>query len=233
MKEKVLLLAFLASCVFAAGWAWHLIGIHYDVVEQLDTGGCGPEGGCFEVLQSSDAEILGVPVSVPAVPMFGLLAVLAMLAWAGRLERSRLSGLATLCGLTGLVFGGWLLFLMLFYIGSFCRFCALMDVANLLVLGLGVALHPDGPKAAFTGLPGVFRRMKGPGPELALVPVILAGTLAVHAGTVREVQEPPPIVQTTPTPATTTPARTPRPTTTPTTAHGSSFTRWLHTACRL
>jgi len=224
MKEKVLLLAFVASCLFATAWAWHLIGVHYDVVAELETGGCGPEGGCFEVLQSSDAEILGVPVSVPAVPMFGMLAVLALLALGGRLERDRLSELATLCGLAGLVFGGYLLFVMLYYIGSFCRFCALMDVANLLVLGFGIALHPAGPLAAFKGLPGVFKRMVGPGPELALIPVILAGTLAVHAGTVGDEPEAPAVVETSPTP-TTTPAvsRTPRPSATPrTTARPAS-----------
>ena len=221
MKDKILLLIFAAACLFATAWAWYLIGVHYDVVAQLDSGGCGPEGGCFEVLQSADAEVLGIPVSVPAVPMFGLLAVLAGLAWFGRVDRARLSALATLCGLVGLVFGGWLLFLMLFYIGSFCRFCALMDVANLLVLGLGIALHPDGPKAALLAVPGVFRRMKGPGPEPALIPVILAGTLAVHFGTMRaHPGDDAPTVEVTPAPTpspSATPDRPPRPSATPAT----------------
>jgi protein-disulfide isomerase/peroxiredoxin len=95
------------------------------------------------------------------------------------------------------------------------------------VLGLGIGLHPDGPKAAFTSLPDVFRRMKGPGPELALIPVILAGTLAVHAGTYhRQPDEGTPTVEATPAPTAApvaTPTRTPSPSATPrTTARPAS-----------
>lgn len=182
-KDRILLSAFMLACLLAAGWALYLVGMHYDVVARLDTGACGPEGGCFEVLQSEDAEILGIPVSVPAVPMYLFLAVLAAMSLAGRLPTERISALAMFCGLSGLAFGGWLLFVMLFWIGSFCRFCALMDVANLVVMGLAVALHPGGARAAFAGIGGVLLRLRRPGAELALLPVVAIGTLLVHAAT--------------------------------------------------
>jgi protein-disulfide isomerase/peroxiredoxin/uncharacterized membrane protein len=209
MKDKVLVIAFVAACVFAAGWAHYLVGVHYDTLFELEGGDCGPEGGCYEVLQSTDAEIFGIPVSVPAVPMYLFLAVLGLMALKGRATREQLASLGTLCGVAGLAFGGWLLFVMLFYIDSFCKFCFLMDVANAVVLALALLLHPDGVKAALKGALGVFPRMRGKGPELALIPVIAVGTLIVHAATVRE----PPegiqfhVVDATPTP-TPTPERT-------------------------
>ena len=70
MKDKLLLLSFVSACLFASGWAFYLIGVHYDAVAGIEGGACGPEGGCQAVLQSGDAEIFGVPVSVPAVPLF-------------------------------------------------------------------------------------------------------------------------------------------------------------------
>ena len=101
MKDKFLLLSFVAACLFASGWAFYLIGVHYDAVAGIEGGACGPEGGCQAVLQSGDAEIFGVPVSVPAVPLFAALAVLGLLLLQGKLDRERVASLATACGLAG------------------------------------------------------------------------------------------------------------------------------------
>ena len=219
MKDKTLLIAFVAASLFAAGWAFYLIGVHYDAIYEVEGAACGPEGGCLKVLQSDDAEIFGVPVSVPAVPMFLLLAVLGIGVLLERFDRSRLAELGTLCGLGGLAFGGWLFFKMQFFLDSLCKFCLTMDASNLAVLGLALFLHPSGPKAALKGIGGVFARMKLPGPEMALIPVVLLGTAAVQVATVRHappeqdvvVQIETPAPTPAATPSTSTEAPTPRP----------------------
>ena len=220
MKDKALLAAFVAASLFAAWWAFYLIGVHYDAVYEIEGGACGPEGGCRAVLQSDDAELPGgIPVSVPAVPMYLLLAVVGIAALREKFDRARLAELATLCGLVGLAFGGWLLFKMVWYLDSICRFCLVMDGSNLAVLALALFLHPDGPGGAFKGLGGAIGRMTGGGPELALAPVVLVGTFVVHGMTERdppaepvvEVETPAPAPETTPAP-TLKDTPTPRPT---------------------
>lgn len=168
--------------VAAAGWAAHLITVHNAAVGATLSPGllCGEDGGCGEVLASEWSTILGVPVSAPAVPMYGLLAVLAVLAILGRFDARRLSGLATLCGLGGLAFGGWLLYHMLVSVGELCRYCLIMDGLNVAVLAAGVAIHPDGPVAALRAVPAALTRLARPAPEAALLPVILLGTVVLH-----------------------------------------------------
>ena len=218
MKDKVLLIAFLAASLWAGWWAFYLIGVHWDAVYEVEGAACGPEGGCSAVLQSSDAEIFGIPVSVPAVPMLLFLAVLGGLVLADRFDRARLATLGTLCAGVGLLYGGWLLFKMVYYIDSICQFCLVMDGSNLAVLVLALFLHPDGPKGALKSIAGLPAHLKGMTPELLLAPVVLVGMFAVQAATVREAPpEESVVVETTPAP-TVTPASsaTPaRPTATP------------------
>lgn len=210
MKDKVLAIAFVAATLLAGWWAFNLIGVHWDAVYEVAGAACGPEGGCSAVLQSSDAEIFGIPVSVPAVPMFLFLAVLGGLVLAGKFDRARLAALATLCGGAGALYGGWLLFKMIYYIDSICRFCLVMDGSNLLVLALGLFLHPEGPKGTLRALRELPAHLKGMTPELLLAPVVLLGTVGVQFATVREApEEERVIVEETPTP-TAAPSATPQ-----------------------
>ena len=127
-------IAFAITSAAASAWAVYLVKLHQDaVLRQLDpTALCGVDGGCGDVLASSWSTIAGVPVSVPATPMYGVLAFLGVLTALGRFSAERLAGLAGLIGLSGLAFGGWLLFHMLSDVGAVCNYCLVMDG-----LGLG------------------------------------------------------------------------------------------------
>lgn len=173
---------FAALSVASAGWAAYLITVHNSAVGATLSPGllCGEGGGCGEVLASEWSTIAGIPVSAPAVPMYGLLSVLALMALAGRFDARRLSGLAALCGLSGLAFGGWLLYHMLISIGEICRYCLIMDGLNLAVFAAGLSLHPDGPVAALRGIPATLGRLVRPAPEAVLLPVVLLGTVGLH-----------------------------------------------------
>ena len=219
MKDKLVPILFVAAAAFGAYWAFDLIGVHYDAVAGLDSGKC-QDGGCGAVMQSEWSELFGIPVSVPAVPMYLCLALLGVLAMTGKVDRGRLSNLATAAGLGGLVFGGWLLFHMLYHVDSVCRFCLVMDGANGAVLILGVLLHPDGPAAPFKALMSVPARLARPGPELALALSVVIGTPIVSAATHREPAPEEQFVVEAPTPtpsvASATPKTTPSPRATPT-----------------
>ena len=218
MKDKLVPILFVLAAVFGAYWAFDLIGVHYDTVAGLDSGKC-QDGGCGAVLQSEWSELFGVPVSVPAVPLYALLALLGGLAMAGKVDRARLSTLATAAGLGGLAFGGWLLFHMLYHVDSVCRFCLIMDGTNVAVLVLAVLLHPQGPAAPFKDLATLPARFLKPGPELALALVVLLGTPAINAATHRAPVVESPIVvelpEATPVVASSTAQATPQPASTP------------------
>ena len=203
-KGPVLPLLFTLAAGFACIWAWYLIGVHYEVQAKHETGGlieatttegggetaegsfftCGEGEGCDAVLNSPDSEFFGaVPVSVPAVPLFGILALLGLMTLLGRFERDRLSGIAGLFGLGGLAFGGYLLVKMLLYY-ELCRFCLIMDGSNLLVLVLGLALHSEGLTGGLRAAKGTLGRFAQPGMELGIAVGVLALSVAVHTTTV-------------------------------------------------
>jgi len=187
---------FTVVALFGACWAWFLIGVHHDAVAQAASVGepaaaggatsffvCGEGEACSQVLADEASEIFGIiPVSVPAIPMFGLLGLLGLLVLMGRFSRERLATLATFCGLAGLAFGAYLLSIMLLHYGP-CRFCLVMDASTVLLFGLGAAMHPKGFGGALKSLPELLPRLKGLGPELALGPVVLIGSLLIHGVT--------------------------------------------------
>jgi protein-disulfide isomerase/thiol-disulfide isomerase/thioredoxin/uncharacterized membrane protein len=218
VKDKLVPILFVAAAAFGAYWALDLIAVHYDTVAGLDSGKC-QDGGCGAVLQSEWSELFGVPVSVPAVPMYAVLALLGVLAMMGKVDRARVSTLATAAGLGGVAFGGWLLFHMLYHVDSVCKFCLIMDGANLAVLAFGALLHPDGPAAPFKALLSVPKNAMKSGPELTLALAVLMGTPLVHGATQREPVEELPVVVETPAPtpsvAKTTPRATPKARATP------------------
>ena len=193
--SRLLPVLFTLVAIFGACWAWFLIGVHHDAVAQAGsvgkaTGGgatsffvCGEGEACSKVLADEAAELFGIlPVSVPAIPMFGLLALLGVLVLRGRFSRERLATLATFCGLGGLAFGAYLLSIMLLHYGP-CRFCLVMDASTVLLFGLGAAMHPGGFGGALKSLPGLLPRLKTPGPEMALAPLVLVGSLLIHGVT--------------------------------------------------
>jgi protein-disulfide isomerase/peroxiredoxin/uncharacterized membrane protein len=166
----------------AAGWAIYLVKLHNDAIASSLRPGllCGEDGGCSDVLASQWSVIAGLPVSAPAVPMYVTLLVLSLLALRGRLDVGRLSGLVTMCGLAGLAFGGWLLYHMLADVGKVCNYCLVMDGLNLAVLASGIALHPDGPAAAFRAIPTAFAALFRPSLEAVLIPAVVLGAGLLH-----------------------------------------------------
>ena len=170
-------------CLFAAYWAFLLIGEHYAADSSEPGALCGDEGGCSDILSSPASELLGIPVSIPAVPLFSLLALLGLLAAAGRFDRKRLSSLATLSGYLGLLFGARLLFEMIYGQGKLCWLCLTMDGATLVSLLVGGALHPKGLKEGLSSPLSALRAMTRPGLEMALPVFVLVGTLVLNSAT--------------------------------------------------
>jgi protein-disulfide isomerase/thiol-disulfide isomerase/thioredoxin/uncharacterized membrane protein len=170
-------------CLLAACWAFVLVGEHYAADSSEPGALCGDEGGCSDILSSPAAELLGIPVSVPAIPLFAFLALLGTLVALGRFDRQRLASLATLCGYAGLLFGGRLLFEMIYGQGKLCWLCLTMDGATLASLLLGAALHPGGLGAGLRSPLHALRAMLRPGAEMALVVLVLVATPAIDAAT--------------------------------------------------
>lgn len=215
MKQRVL--AFIVACVAAAGWAFHLIGKHYDAEAQLLTPGllCGADGGCGAVLGSDYSTLAGIPVSLPAVPLYLALAVLGVMALQGKLDRDKLSNVAVLGGFGGLVFGAYLLWAMLVQVGELCPYCLTMDTLNLAVLLLGAAVHSGGLVTGLKEGPKAIGVMFQPAPGLALLGAVVVGTAILQPVTHRDIEaeiaEAPP--EPTPTPVVTPSESTPAPTT--------------------
>ncbi len=120
--------------------------------------GCGPGSGCDEVLGSRWSQVLGMPVTVPGVLIYGLL--LLALTRPGR---------QLLAPVLGLIFAAavWFIFVQAAWIGAFCPWCMAAQ-------GIGIALAALGlPHAA--GACGSWKRalagfaITGPAGALALV----------------------------------------------------------------
>ena len=206
------IIAFVVACLLASSWAFFLVGKHYDAEAQLLQPGllCGEGGGCGAVLGSDYSAIAGIPVSVPAVPLYAVLALFGFLALRGSVDRDKLAGIATLCGLGGVVFGGYLLWAMLIQVGEVCRYCLIMDGLNLLVLGLGASLHSEGLSAPFKKLGSSLALFGEAIPGLALIAAVVGGSVVVHLATMGQADKAPPIVETsTPAPSTPSPIAAP------------------------
>lgn len=184
---------FIAANLFAAGWAWFLVGKHYQAeADALEPGLLCGDGSCGAVLASAWSTVGGVPVSAPAVPMFAALALCGALILAGKADPRRVASAGTGAGILGLLFGGFLLWIMLGEVGEICRYCLVMDAATLAVLGASLALHPDGAGAALRGLGAALKPRAGP--ELLVAATVALGTPLLHAATFEE-PPPPPVVE--------------------------------------
>jgi len=182
-SQSALSWAYALVCLFAGVWAFMLIGEHYAADSSEPGALCGDGGGCSDILSSPASELLGIPVSVPAVPLFAFLALLGVLAARGRFDRERLASLATLCGYVGILFGARLLFEMLYGQGKLCWLCLTMDGATLASLLVGAALHPKGLKQGLKSPLSALRAMLKPGVEMAVPLLVIVGTLLVHKAT--------------------------------------------------
>lgn len=101
--------------------------------------GCGEGSGCGDVLTSAWARLFGMPVSLPAVGMYGALATLALLsAWLPSARR-----LAVACASCILASVAWFVILQAFILKAFCVYC-MVD-------------HTLGAVAAVATLAGCFR----------------------------------------------------------------------------
>lgn len=181
--KKMLLLAFVAMSLFAGYWSLHLVDMHYAAAAHLLQPGvlCGQDGGCMNIMGSEWAEILGIPVSLPAIGMYLLLAALGLGALAGKVSGDRVASLATLSGWLGLLFGLFLLYLMLFEIEDLCPYCLILDASNVGVLLLGATLHSGGLKAGLLSAGDVFSRLGQDRRDLLFVAllVVVSGGLQV------------------------------------------------------
>ncbi len=92
--------------------------------------GCGGGSGCSQVLASRWSKVLGTPVSLYAVGVYGLMTLLLILPPPppppGDAPRERLnqrSGLLALLAAAAIAGGVWFTALQVVTIGEFCRFC--------------------------------------------------------------------------------------------------------------
>ena len=135
-------LAVLAGALALAGTA--VSG--YLVIENLqgDTGVCVGVHGCAEVQNSRYGKILGVPLSVPGVLLYGALIVLAF-AWYRNVAgyRPEVALLGFLGALGGFLMSGYLTYLEAFVLDAWCSYCivsALLMSALLVIWATILAL---------------------------------------------------------------------------------------------
>ena len=114
--------------------------------------GCGPESDCDKVLRSRWAYWLGVPVSLLALPLYGV-----MFAGTGRLRRAapvarqrQAWSVLVPCAVVVLGAALWVTGLQLFVIKSFCKFCLAAHgggfaASLLLLLAAPFGSAPDKP----------------------------------------------------------------------------------------
>ena len=131
--------------------------------------GCGPDSGCDQVLTSSWAYWLGIPVSLPGLALYGVFLLSTFSLKKNQLEKARRSlNAQTLCAFSVLAAAIWFVGIQAFMIKAFCPYCctahALASVASVLFLAnansigskLSVKLNFTTGAAAGAGLVGVI-----------------------------------------------------------------------------
>jgi len=104
-----------------------------------ETLGCGGSPDCFKVLGSAYARVAGIPVA-----SFGLLAYFSVFTFATfavfGYARARIFLILTV----GAMFLGtlWLLYVQVFLLHAYCRYCLFSAATTFLLAGLVIALPP-------------------------------------------------------------------------------------------
>lgn len=101
-----------------------------------ETAACGGQTGCFEVLGSAYSKVGGIPVAA-----FGVLGYFSAFTCAtfAAFNYSRARKFFAL--MVGLLFGAtlWLLYVQMFLLHAFCRYCLFSAAIAFLLMGLVVA----------------------------------------------------------------------------------------------
>jgi uncharacterized membrane protein len=141
---RALALAALAGAGYLASLSWH---------QDLGAAGCTglPQFDCQHVVLSRWSRFLGMPVSLPAVGLYGVVVVLTFLigpnsSWHVR----RIARLVLVC-LAAMAAGAalWFLGLMIFAIGKLCLFCLIVHTCGLSI-GILILIHPPIHRRRYT-----------------------------------------------------------------------------------
>jgi uncharacterized membrane protein len=122
-------------CLLALGLSGYLL---YGSLTGERLPGCGVESGCSAVLSSRWAYVFGIPVSLPALTLYGLLLIATVVyEKAERPEWSRGVRLLMLACASALFTAAlWFICLQLFVIGSICPFCMAAHTCGALIAGI-------------------------------------------------------------------------------------------------
>ena len=131
-----------------AGWlAWSHLHLTHGV--GAFESGCSIDAtfDCDKVNTSDWSELLGIPVSLYAVPVYAAMAWFAGIGVRDDRRGSRARGLLSVLAGLNLLVSVYLLFVMVVEIGAFCAFCLTLDVLHVIAFGL-VMLPPGGRRPA-------------------------------------------------------------------------------------
>jgi uncharacterized membrane protein len=101
-----------------------------------ETAACGGQTGCFEVLGSAYSKVAGIPVAA-----FGVLGYFSAFACATFAAFNYARARKFFALMVGLLFGAtlWLLYVQMFLLHAFCRYCLFSAAIAFLLMGLVVA----------------------------------------------------------------------------------------------
>lgn len=116
----------------------------YNAIANAQPAGCGPTGGCGEVLSSRWSKLFGVPVSIPAMLVYAGIIVGTFFITPGKRDTTRRD--AWLVLITLAIFAGlgaiWFIGLQLFVIKAVCPYCMTDHACGLIAAGILLVRAP-------------------------------------------------------------------------------------------
>lgn len=116
----------------------------YNAIANAQPAGCGPTGGCGEVLSSRWSKLFGVPVSIPAMLIYAGIIVGTFFITPGKRDTTRRDGWLVLITLA--LFAGlgaiWFIGLQLFVIKAVCPYCMADHACGLIAAGILLVRAP-------------------------------------------------------------------------------------------
>lgn len=165
----------LVGAVVSSYLAW----MHHEVRRTDSAAGLlscgGRETTCLKVIESSDAEILGVPLASFGFVFYAGFTLVALVC---RLEPERRGPLAPACGLAALaavVFSLHLAWVSFFVLDAICPFCSLLHLVNLALLLNSLLINRRLFSAGLRAVPL-------PNPDMVICLVALAGATFLGLG---------------------------------------------------